>query len=257
MEEVYHFLEEKLKDDLNYILVGVSGGVDSMVLLTVLSDFLKDTSVQIVACHVHHNLRKESDLEQTLVSDYCQKLGVLFETTKLSYEVPFTEMIGREKRYQFLEEMLKKYDSQTLFLAHHGDDLVETVLMKLTRGTTLRGAKGISLESQREFYTIYRPFLFLSKEEIYEYAKEHKIPYAEDASNQQLDYKRNRYRKEILPLLKKENGKVHRKFLEYSQELEGLLNYVEEDIVMSYQKVVEKQTLDWEKWLSLKEFLKV
>ncbi len=255
MEEVFRFLKENLDREERYLVVGVSGGVDSMVLLNLLYDFLKNSSIQLVCAHVHHNLRKESDEEQRFVRNYCEEKKILFETTKFQYEEKFTEKIGREKRYCFFETILKKYHSHSLFLAHHGDDLIETVLMKIGRGSTLRGASGISLKSKRNGYTIYRPLLFLDKKTIYEYAKKRGIPYQEDISNQDEHYTRNRYRLNVLPFLKEENPNIHKKYLEYNNQLQELLQYVEKDIEMSYNKIVVDKKFDWQIWKEFDPFL--
>lgn len=255
MEEVLRFLKEEINREERYVVVGVSGGADSMVLLDILYHFFQNSSVQLVCAHVHHNLRKESDEEQKFVEQYCQTKEILFETIKLQYEGKFTEKIGRDKRYQFFEDTLQKYHSHSLFLAHHGDDLIETILMKIGRGSTLRGASGISLISYRENYVIYRPLLFLDKQAIYTYANEKQIPYVEDYSNQDEHYTRNRYRLQVLPFLKKEQPNIHRKYLEYNNQLQELLRYVEKDIEMSYNKVVVDKKLNWQEWLEIDPFL--
>lgn len=257
MNEVYSFLRKNI--DLaknNYIVVGVSGGADSMALLHILMNYCNDSMCQIVCVHIHHNLRKESDEEQVFVKKYCEENHLLFETIKFTYDDKFTEKIGREKRYQFFEEILKKYDSSFLFTAHHGDDLIETVLMRLSRGSTLKGICGIESVSKRSFYTILRPLLYLDKENIYQYVKENNIPYVEDSSNQDIHYTRNRYRKEILPFLKRENPDIHRKFLAYSEELKEVLEYVNQASDKIYPEIVQNGKLDYRLWKTLEDILK-
>lgn len=114
-----------------------------------------------------------------------------------------------------------------MLTAHHGDDLVETILMRLSRGSSLKGMCGIEKVSKRAFYRILRPLLYLDKTLIYQYVKEKHIPYVEDNSNQDSHYTRNRYRKEVLPFLKRENPNIHLKFLEYSEELKEATEYIE------------------------------
>lgn len=212
-------------DNDEYIIVGVSAGPDSMALL----DMLKKSSIaKIVCAHINHNVRKESDEEEEYLREYCNKSNIIFESIKIdSWEKNNFENEARTKRYQFYEELLKKYNSHNLFLAHHGDDLIETVLMKIIRGSNLEGYAGIKMYSFLENYKIIRPLLSLTKEDILKYNKDNNIKYYIDKSNSDTLYTRNRLRKNILPLLKEENKDIHIKFLKYSNTLEDYYNYVE------------------------------
>ena len=157
-------------DNDEYIIVGVSAGPDSMALL----DMLKKSSIaKIVCAHINHNVRKESDEEEEYLRKYCNKSNIIFESIKIdSWEKNNFENEARTKRYQFYEELLKKYNSHNLFLAHHGDDLIETVLMKIIRGSNLEGYAGIKMYSFLENYKIIRPLLSLTKEDILKYNKD-------------------------------------------------------------------------------------
>lgn len=252
MEEVYTFLNNNLKDD-EYVVIGVSGGVDSMVLLSLLN---KKISNKIVCVHIHHNLRKESDEELDFVRNYCKINNLIFEFTKFKYDKKFSEEIAREKRYSFFEEIIKKYNSKVLLTAHHGDDLVETILMRLVRGSTIKGYSGIELVSKRENYNILRPLLYLTKEDIYKYAEKYSIPYREDKTNDIDDYTRNRYRKYILPFLKEENNNVHLKFIDYSSELLDYYYYIDSVVNIQYQKVVSENIINLNLFKELDSFLK-
>ncbi len=252
MNEVYSFLKENINLTKNkYLVVGVSGGADSMALLQILMKYCENSNCQIVCVHIHHNLRKESDEEQLFVKNYCADNHLIFETTKFTYEGKFTEKIGREKRYQFFESILKKYKASFLFTAHHGDDLMETILMRLSRGASLKGICGIEKKSMREFYTIFRPLLYVTKDDIYEYVAQYNIPYVEDSSNQDSSYTRNRYRKEVLPFFKRENVNVHLKFLEYSEELGEILEYVNKLSQKDFERIVQNSKLDYSLWQQL------
>jgi len=233
------FLKENIPTD-EYIIVAVSGGVDSMVLLSIALNH----SNNVVCAHVHHNLRKESDEEQKLVEDYCKKNDVIVETIKLEYEDKFTEEIARNKRYTFFEEVLNKYGSKTLLTGHHGDDLIETILMRIVRGSTLKGYAGIEQISTRETYKILRPLLHMNKEEIYRYAEENNIPFMEDKTNEEDTYTRNRFRNTVLPFLKEECKDVNAKFLKYSRELLDYHYYVDSVIPAKINKMEEFRELD-------------
>ncbi len=252
MNEVCSFLKENINlTKTNYLVIGVSGGADSMALLHLLMKYCENSNCQIVCVHIHHNLRRESDREQLFVKNYCEENHILFETTKFTYEEKFTEKIGREKRYQFFENILKKYRAPYLFTAHHGDDLIETILMRLSRGSSLKGVCGIEKKSIREFYTILRPLLYVTKKDIYEYAEKNAIPYVEDSSNQDSNYTRNRYRKELLPFFKRENSNVHLKFLEYSEELSEMLEYMDRLSQREFEKIVQNNKLNYCLWKQL------
>ena len=233
------FLKENIPNE-EYIVVAVSGGVDSMVLLSLALNY----SNNVVCAHVHHNLRKESDEEQQLVEAFCKNNHIIFEATKFEYEEKFTEQIARNKRYKFFEEILSKYGSTTLLTGHHGDDLIETVLMRIVRGSTLKGYAGIEQISKREMYTILRPLLSMNKEEIYEYAKNHSVPYMEDVTNEEDAYTRNRFRNNILPFLKEECKDVNKKFLKFSKELLDYHYYVDGLIPTKIGKMDEFKNLD-------------
>ena len=200
MERVYAFLKDNINDE--YVVIGVSGGVDSMVLLSIIKNHI---SSKIVCAHVHHNLRVESDSELEFVKEYCTNNGIIFESTKLEYDNKFSEEVARNKRYSFFEEILKKYNSKSLITAHHGDDQIETIMMKIVRGSTLKGYSGIEKVSNRSFYRIYRPLLYVTKEDIYKYAKDNNISYCDDYTNNLDEYTRNRFRKYIVPEFKKED----------------------------------------------------
>ena len=191
----------------NYVVIGVSAGPDSMCLL----DLLQKKTTKIVVCHINHNVRKESIEEEEYITKYCQDKNIILEKTTINnYQENNFENEARKKRYMFYEEILKKYNSKTLLLAHHGDDLIETILMKISRGSNLEGYAGIKEISNVKNYQIIRPLLKYTKEDIINYNKSNNIKYYNDSSNQSTNYTRNRYRLNILPLLKKEDKNICR-----------------------------------------------
>ena len=165
----------------DYIVIGVSSGPDSMALLHMAINKLKKN---IVCAHINHNVRINSDLEEKYLKSYCKEHDITFESMKIkNYTENNFEAEARNKRYGFYEEILKKYNSNTLLLAHHGDDLIETVLMKILRGSNLEGYAGIKTYSKVKWYTIIRPLLSLTKEDIIIYNKDNNIKYYIDESN--------------------------------------------------------------------------
>lgn len=218
MDSVYKFIDS-LNIKSEYIVAAISGGPDSMFLLEVLKKYQK--KFKIVVAHVHHNHRLESDSEALMVEKYCKENNMQFEFMKIEKytDDTFTEVEARNLRYKFFDNVVKKYKSDILFTAHHGDDLIETVLMRLTRGSSLKGYAGFEPISMRDSYIIARPLIYLTKDEITDYLDQNNIKYAVDMSNKCNDYTRNRYRNKILPILKEENKNVHLKFIDYNKKI--------------------------------------
>ena len=244
MKSVYDFLENLNIKKNDNIIVAVSFGPDSMMLLDVIRNYY--TKNKIICAHVHHNHRKESDEEALLLQKYCNENNIKFEMMKINtYKNDrFTEEEARNKRYEFFDLLMNKYNSKFLFTAHHGDDLIETILMRLTRGSSLKGYSGIPLVSKRGCYNLVRPLLYLTKQNIVNYCEENKIPYAVDKSNLDDDYTRNRYRNHILPELKKENKDVHKHFLKFStalQEHEEFIHRITDDL---YKRIIIDDFID-------------
>lgn len=229
-----------INDD--YIVVGVSAGPDSMTLLHKL---INNTNKKIVCAHINHNVRKSSEDEEKYIRNFCKENQIIFECFKIDkYTENNFENEARKKRYAFYEKILAKYNSHYLLLAHHGDDLIETILMKIVRGSNLEGYAGIKTYSHQKNYTIIRPLLSLTKEDIYNYTKKHNIKYFIDETNDDSNYTRNRYRKEMLPLLKKEDKLVHLKFLKYSNILQEYYNYVDEVANKKINEIYQNNTID-------------
>ena len=238
MDEVQTFLSKLNINKNDSLVVAVSFGPDSMFLLNLLKKMYKDN--KIICAHVNHNHRKESEKEKVDLKAYCKKNGIVFELMKIEKykDDKFTEEEARRKRYVFFDKLMNKYKSKYLFTAHHGDDLVETVLMRISRGSNLNGYAGIKLVSKRFNYNIVRPLLYLTKDFIKKYLDDNNIPYAIDYSNDDLAYTRNRFRKKILPLLKEENKDIHKKFLSFSNELNSYNEFVNEIVKERYDVVV-------------------
>lgn len=230
-----NFLKNIDLNNDNYIVIGVSSGPDSMALLHMLK---KNLNCKIVCAHINHNIRSQSNEEEKYLKEYCQKENIIFESTKITnYQKNNFENEAREKRYLFYEKILKKYNSHNLFLAHHGDDLIETIIMKIIRGSNIEGYAGIKEISKIKDYKIIRPLLNLTKNNIIKYNKENNIKYYIDNTNEDTKYTRNRYRKKILPLLKEEDKNVHLKFLKYSNTLQEYDNYIKYDINLKINNI--------------------
>jgi tRNA(Ile)-lysidine synthase len=194
-------------------LIGVSGGRDSVALLHVLRGAgYRDLTI----CHLNHQLRgRSSTADARFVRKLAKDLPVMIESVavgalakkkKLSLEAA-----GREARYTFFAEVAKRTGTHTIFLAHHADDLVETFLINLFRGSGPLGLASLREKSSRVIagrnLTLVRPFLHVWRTEIDQYIRKHRLPFREDASNHENIALRNRVRRRIIPYLEKTAGR--------------------------------------------------
>ena len=236
---------DKVKDFLNNILLdndtvvcATSGGVDSMTLLNILIEYKQEKNINIICAHINHNLREESFEEYDFVKEYCKKNDIIFEgTTFEKHKSGNFESESRKKRYAFFEEVIEKYKASYLFTAHHGDDLIETILMRIVRGSSFDGYSGFNIVSNRGNYKILRPLVYYSKKDILSYAQEKNIEYRDDKTNYDTKYTRNRFRKDILPLFKRENENVHLKFLKFSENMNEASDFINESINDVYKSI--------------------
>ena len=239
MKEAMNFIRNlNIKSDES-IVVAVSGGPDSMALLDLLIKIRNEAKYSIVCAHVNHNVREESKDELEFVKEYCEDNNVIFESLVVDkWQNDNFHALARKVRYEFFESLLEKYNSKYLFLAHHGDDLIETILMRLTRGSSFAGYHAFLEIEPRETYSIIRPLLNLSKQEIEDYDKSNNINYVIDKSNFKDKYTRNRYRKYVLPFLKQENSNVIEKFKEFSETIYDYEEYIMKEVLDRYDKIV-------------------
>ena len=129
MNDIIEDIKKQIKDET--IVIATSGGPDSMCLLHLINE---NTNLKIICAHVNHKLREESTEEAKMVKDYCTSNNITYEYYEIENYKGNTENYAREKRYEFFEKLLKKYNSKYLLTAHHGDDLIETIMMKIIRG---------------------------------------------------------------------------------------------------------------------------
>lgn len=255
MKETIAYLKSLLKEE-DTIVIGLSGGPDSMCLLDIIRSLNKN--IKIVCAHINHNIRQESIEEQKTIEEFCKENNLIFETTtfdKKSEDQDYNELELREKRYNYFETLIKKYNAKYLFTAHHGDDLVETVLMRISRGSNLKGYTGFQVETKKKNYKVIKPLIFMTKEDINEYNKNNKIPYVLDKTNDEDNYTRNRYRHNVLPFLKSENENIHLKYLKFSRELLTYYEYVDKVINKEIEKRFEKNILDIEGFTRLDKLI--
>lgn len=203
----------KLFRDGEHVLVAVSGGLDSMVLLHVLHSLAAEHKWKLTVAHFNHRLRgRESDADEKFVCQEAKKLPVpvvvdgadVKEHAKTSGQS--IEMAARELRHAFFARTAKKLKVRTVALAHQADDQVELFFLRLLRGASVDGLAGMRWRGASpadDSVQLVRPLLNLSRAELEAFAREHKIRWREDTSNLSTDFLRNRVRRELIPLLQK------------------------------------------------------
>lgn len=241
MKEEQEKLSKLLKNKI--VIVSCSGGPDSMALLSIVNNIKDTNNVKVIVAHVNHKVRKESDEEALMVEKYAKDNGDIFELYEINeyHDKANFHEDARKIRYAFLKDLKDKYNADYLLTAHHGDDLTETILMRITRGSNLKGYIGFKEESDWEGIRILRPLIRRTKKYLEEYDKENNIPYRIDKTNYSDDYTRNRYRNKIIPLLKEENENVNLKYLKLSEEINRYYEYVKEEALNSYNKIIDKE----------------
>ena len=260
MENVYQYLLNDI--GLKYgdaVVIGVSGGPDSMALLHMGSRLKKAIDIEVICAHVNHNTGRPGQYEeQKFVEDYCKKNKLVFETMTIEeYGDENFHNEAHSKRYRFFGDLAKQYNASFLMTAHHGDDLMETILMRIVRGSTLRGYSGFSKVVDKGSYKIIRPFIEITKDEIIAYNKKNKIKYALDSSNEKDVYTRNRFRKYIVPQFKKEEENVHEKFYKFSKTLIEYNNYIDKVVKSKLHSIYPQDVLNIEKFLKEDEVIQL
>ncbi len=221
------------------VLIGVSGGTDSVVLLHILMSL----GYECVIAHCNFHLRmEESDRDESFVRELAKTLKIQsyfidFETTEYASKHGISiEMAARDLRYAWFNELLVKINAQAIAVAHHADDSIETLLMNLVRGTGLKGLTGIPARNEK----VIRPLLCLTRLEIETYLVRHDLSHVEDSTNSTLDYQRNKFRNEILPLLEEINPSVRQTLYNSLAHFEGNLAVYQQAINEIEKIIVHK-----------------
>lgn len=246
----YQLIEKEDK-----LVIGVSGGPDSMALLHILltlQEKEKIPSCTLVVAHVNHMLRKEAEEETAYVEEFCRlhqipcfvkraKVEELAQKAKMG-----TEEMGRNIRYQFFEEVREKEKAQKIVTAHHANDNAETVLMNILRGSGTAGLKGIEPIRKNEKNVVFiRPLIHCTKEEIYQYCKEKNLQPKIDKSNQENVYNRNKVRNILIPFLEKEwNPNIVATLNRLSELARQENQYLERQTQKAYEDMVLEERKD-------------
>lgn len=252
------------------IVVGVSGGPDSICLLQILNELKEELKIKIYVAHVNHMLRKEADEETEYVKKICENLGVEFFYKKVNIEEISkneklgTEEAGRNERYKFFDEILEKTNSNKIATAHNSNDKVETVLLNVLRGSGISGLKGIEPIRGNKYI---RPLIETLREDIEKYCTENNLKPKIDKTNLENIYKRNKIRNELIPYIKNEFNpniiktinrlsEVATEENEYMEKM-AKIKYSECYITSNFEKISQNQiVLDLKKFNSLELVIK-
>lgn len=261
VEQFIKFIhEENLFHSSQRILLAVSGGADSMLML----HLFVNNGFPVAVAHCNFGLRgRESDGDEQFVVDYCDLHNIAcytehFKTSEFALEEGISiEMAARDLRYDWFNQLLDQHGYDYLATAHHLDDVIETFLINLSRGSGIKGLSGIQPKSER----IIRPMLFANRAEILDYCQRMSIAYRTDSSNIETVYKRNLIRHKILPLLEDLNpafrknalktiGNLHEtgqlfqqrmseiKSMVYSEDEQGVMIHIEKLLNLSPQRTI-------------------
>ena len=227
------------------IVLAVSGGVDSMVLLRLMHELQQLRQYQdreLIVAHFNHRLRPESDAEAEEIKKIVAEYGCVYFAAE--WQEPAThniEALARDARYRFFAEVVRVTEADVLMTAHHLNDVAETLLMRMTRGTSIRGLQGIrgcykrllvDASGHTVMPYVIRPFIKITKEQLEEYAQKFDVVYFEDASNYHDHYVRNRFRHQYIPQLMQENPQL-------LQNLASIQQQLQDSYVVHYDEYLE------------------
>ena len=206
-----HFLRKEYLKKHSKVLLALSGGLDSMFLFHLLSTYQNELGIELILAHVNHKQRSESDWEENELRKLADAAELPIYITSFSGD--FSEARAREFRYDFFRKIMKEVGATALVTAHHADDQVETILMRLIRGSRLRHLIGIKKSQVVDDIEIIRPLLHFHKTDF------PPIFHFEDQTNHENSYFRNRIRNKYLPELEKENPRLKSALLDLGREI--------------------------------------
>lgn len=239
------------------IICGVSGGPDSICMLNILMQIKKEINFNIIVCHVNHLIREEATSDEQYVQEYCEKNKIKYYIKRIDVKKyannkkQGSEEAGRNVRYQFFEEILKKENANKIAIAHNKNDKIETIIMNIIRGSGITGLKGIEPIRENKYI---RPLIEIERQEIENYCKENQLEPRIDKTNFINDCTRNKIRNIVLPYIKKEfNPNV----IETIDRLSAVINEEDKYLIGETIKIFEKIKIQEKKGyiiLNLKEF---
>ena len=232
--------ENKLFGQNDTIVLAISGGIDSMVMLHLFADFAKTFNLTVIVAHLNHSVRADAALDLELVQQVVTKMGFSFEHDVL----PPMGATGnfhdyaRKYRYEFFLRTAKKYGATKIATAHHADDQLETVIHRLLRSGNPTSLIGLRPKTMIAEIALVRPLLDASKSEISEYAQKHAVIFREDETNALPLYTRNRIRQQIIPILKAEEPVIDSHIKQLSQNLHDDDDYFNDQLTQLLTQIM-------------------
>ena len=238
-----------LINDGDKVILGVSGGPDSIAMLNILNDIKNDKNLHmnfdIIVAHVNHMIREEAIDDQRFVENFCKKIGVSFyaksiDVQKIANNKKIgTEEAGRNARYEFFDEILEKENANKIAIAHNKNDKIETIIMNMLRGSGITGLKGIEpIKNNNDI----RPLIECERFEIEEYCAKNGIEPRIDRTNFENVYTRNKVRNIVIPFIKQEfNPNIIQTMDRLSDLVKEEDEYLEKLVETKYNDYVEKE----------------
>lgn len=243
------------------IVLGVSGGPDSISMLNILRELKEGGTLQfsMVVAHINHMIREEAVEDEKYVEDYCKKNGIECYVKRINV-IEYAqnnkigiEEAGRKARYDFFDEIAQKTNANKIAIAHNKNDKIETIIMHILRGSGLSGLKGIEPIRNNRYI---RPLIDCERQEIEDYCEKEKLNPRIDKTNFENDYTRNKIRNIVIPYIKEEfNSNIIETINRLSEVITAEENYMDKIVKEIYGKILI-ETKETEISLSLKEFNK-
>ena len=239
------------------IVLGVSGGPDSISMLNILNEIKDELNFEIYVAHINHMIREEAKDDEKYVQKYWEKNNIQFFVKKVDVrqianaEKKGTEETGRKIRYEFFEEVMQKVGANKIAIAHNKNDKIETIIMNLLRGSGISGLKGIEPIRDNKYI---RPLIECERQEIEQYCEDNRLNPRIDKTNFENDYTRNKIRNIVIPYIKKEfNPNIIETIDRLSQVATEESDYVDKQANKIYQDLLIERTQN-QIVLKLKEF---
>ena len=229
------------------IIVGLSGGPDSVALLHVLKELKPELNLNLIAAHLDHGWRAESEKDAQFCRELCDQWGVRLITQKLSEiksQAKFNgsrEEFARRMRRQFFEGLMDEHGASAIALGHHADDQIETFFIRLIRGASLTGLTGM----RAQYGAYIRPLLNCSKQEILTYLNDNKIAYLTDPTNTSDEYLRNRIRNKLLPIFAEIDSRAQNNLLQAIDRLQQTDEYLTVHTKEIWQQIAMQEGDAW------------
>ena len=268
MAKRLNIVEEKFLDTIknnnlinsgDKIVVGVSGGPDSLTLLTLLNKYKSKFNYEIIVAHVNHLIRKDSTDDEQFVENYCKKNGIKFYCKRVNVQEiakqqkKGEEEVGRNERYKFFDEICEKENANKIAIAHNMNDNAETMILNLIRGTGLNGLEGIQPSQYNNRFI--RPLINCNRNEIEDFCKENNLEPRIDSTNKENIYKRNIIRNKLIPFLKELNPNIIETLSRTSVIIAENNEFIQKEAQKNFNKITELKSNLVE--IDLKDFNKM